>query len=531
MNQLLELLNTILPGIWRHRWGALLVAMLLGAAGAVAVMRIPNSYEATSRVYVDTQSILQPLMVGLAIQPNVEQQVGMMARTLINRPNIERVMRMADLDHMAETEQKREALVDHLIREIRFSSAGSTNLYHIAYRSHTPEAARKVVQSLLDIFVESNLGDKRRDREQARRFIDEQIAVYEKRLQDAEEALRDFKIRNLGSMPGAQQDFVSMARDAQAELDQARSELRQAESARDALRREVALEMPASSLPGSLASAEPPRITDTDVRLQNARQRLDELLVQFTDAHPDVVSLRHIIGQLEEQKRKEIEADAARRPTERAPALPVGGDGAYSVIRASLAAAEAQVASLRSRVATAQARVAAATRAAQSIPEVEAELAQLNRDYEINRTNYEQLLARRESAQLAGEMETTAGGAQFRIVDPPRVSPDPVSPNRPILLAGVLVVSLGVGIAYAFLRAQLKPAFFTIKSLRDATELPSLGAVTLVQSAGARWRKRLGVLGFSGATLLYVGVFALAAVYLAMSPSSPIVRLLTGFLK
>ncbi|HLT76098.1 MAG TPA: Wzz/FepE/Etk N-terminal domain-containing protein, partial [Ferrovibrio sp.] len=119
MNQLLELLHTLLPGIWRHRWGALLVAMAVGAAGAIAVMRIPNSYEASSRVYVDTQSILQPLMVGLAIQPNVEQQVGMMARTLINRPNIERVMRMADLDHMAETEQKREALVDHLIREIR----------------------------------------------------------------------------------------------------------------------------------------------------------------------------------------------------------------------------------------------------------------------------------------------------------------------------------------------------------------------------------------------------------------------------
>src|SRR3712207_6401918 len=98
MNQLLDQLRSILPGMWRHRWASLALSVLVGVVGAIAALLVPNSYEATSRVYVDTQSILKPLMVGLAIQPNIEQQVAMMARTLVNRPNIDRVMRMSDLD-------------------------------------------------------------------------------------------------------------------------------------------------------------------------------------------------------------------------------------------------------------------------------------------------------------------------------------------------------------------------------------------------------------------------------------------------
>ncbi len=515
MDQVLDMLRTVLPGMWRHRWGALLAAAVVGAAGVFFALKVPDKYEASARVYVDTQSILKPLMVGLAIQPNVEQQVSMMARTLISRPNIERVVRMADLDLGVTTPAEREALLDRVTQDIQFSFAGSTNLYTIGYRSEQRERAQKVVQSLLDIFVERNLGDKRRDSEQARRFIDEQIASYERRLQEAEATLRDFKIRHLSSMPGAQQDFVANAREARVELEQARAELRQAESARDALRREVALETPTSSLSDLGGGVDPPRITDTDVRLQDARKRLDELRVRFTDSHPDVKNLMHIMGQLEKQKRAEIQADAARKPAPRASGPGIGsGDSAYSVIRASLAAAEAQVASLRARVSTAQARVAASVRAAETVPKVEAEFAQLNRDYEINKANYEQLLARREAAQIAGDMESTTGVAEFRIIDPPRVAPEPVSPDRLLLLAAALAVSLGAGLAYAFLREQLRPAFFTLKSLRQASNLPSLGVVTLVRGPAERWRHRLGLASFGTMTVAYLGCFALVAAWL-----------------
>jgi polysaccharide chain length determinant protein (PEP-CTERM system associated) len=514
MDEILEFLRSALPGMWRHRWSGLLAAIVTGVVGAAVAILIPSKYEATARVDVDTQTILKPLMVGLTIQPNVDQQVGMMARTLINRPNIDRVMAMSGIDAETASAAERDALLDRLIRDIKFVSTGTANFYSISYRSPTPESAYKVVQSLLDIFVESNIGDKRRDTEQARRFIDEQIESYEKRLQAAEAALRDFKIRNLSSMPGNQQDYVASAREARTELEMARAELRQAEGARDALKREVALEQPISALADFTTDAEPGRFTDTDSRLQDSRKRLDELLMNYTEAHPDVVNMRLMMRQLEEQKRAELQAAAQRKPSAR-PATSGSRDTAYNVIRASLAASEAQVASLKARVSTAQAKVAATIRAAQTVPQVEADLVQLNRDYEINKTNYEQLLARRESAQIADDMDSSAGGAAFRVVDPPRVAPNPVWPNRLLLLAMTLVASLAAGLGCTVLLERTRPTYFTTSSLREATELPILGVVSMIRDASAQRRRRLGVAAFSLSATLYICSFAAGVLYVS----------------
>jgi uncharacterized protein involved in exopolysaccharide biosynthesis len=81
-------------------------------ASAVAVLAIPDKYEASARVYVDTQSILKPLMSGLVTMPNVDQQVMMLSRTLITRPNVEKLIRMADLDLKIESKRERDALVE-----------------------------------------------------------------------------------------------------------------------------------------------------------------------------------------------------------------------------------------------------------------------------------------------------------------------------------------------------------------------------------------------------------------------------------
>ena len=185
MQEIMDLIRSTLRGIWTYRWWGFFSMVLVGVGGIVMVNTIPNQYEATTRVYVDTQSILRPLMSGLAVQPNADQQIAMVSRTLVSRPNIERVVRMSDLDLKATTQENKDALIDSLMKSIRFTSAGGTNLYAIAYRSDRPDQARKVVQAFLSIFVESNLGDSRRDSDQAKKFIEDQIKIYEQRLTDS----------------------------------------------------------------------------------------------------------------------------------------------------------------------------------------------------------------------------------------------------------------------------------------------------------------------------------------------------------
>ena len=123
MLELIKAIRAVLPGLWAQRWWGLLAAAAVGAIGATIALAVPNRYSATARLYVDTQSILKPLMTGLAVQPNLDQQVAMMARTLISRPNIESLVRMADMDRRVSSPKERDDLVDSLIKDIVLSLA------------------------------------------------------------------------------------------------------------------------------------------------------------------------------------------------------------------------------------------------------------------------------------------------------------------------------------------------------------------------------------------------------------------------
>ena len=506
MNELFFKFRELLPALWLKRWWGLATTLALGTIGAAIVMAIPNKYEATARVFVDTQSILKPLMAGLAVQPNVDQQVQMMARTLISRPNVERVVRMSDLDLQTRNPQEREQMIDELIKKIDFKPSAGNNLYNVAYKDNDPEAARKVVQSLLSIFVESNLGDKRRDSDQARRFIDEQIALYQKKLIDAESALKDFKIRNLQVMPNMAEDYVTIAGNAQKDLDLARLELRQLENSREALRRQLAEEKP--SFTSSDASGNPIAIsqTDTEKRLEFVRKQLDDLTLRYTEEHPDVINQRRVLKDLEIARAAEVKA-AASGVAPRAANSTVIPNKIYQDIKISMAENESKIGSARAKLADAENRLAQSKAAAQTIPKIEAEYVQLNRDYEINKKNYEALVSRRESAAMSGDMESKSGIGEFRVIDPPRVAPQPVFPNRPAFLAGALLASIAAGLGVAFLLNQLKPTFFDGRSLRAYTGVPLLGSVSLLTDPISRARNRKDVLTFTSSTLLYLVLF------------------------
>lgn len=208
MDELVSQLYTVIRGMWKHRWAGILVAWIVAVIGTVVVLVVPDKYEATARIFVDTQSILKPLMSGLAVQPNVEQQVVMLSRTLISRPNVEKLVRMADLDLGVKSKTAQDALIDDLMKSLEIKNVGRDNLYILSYRDTSPDRAKRVIQSLVSIFVESSLGDTRKDTDTAKKFIDEQIKTYETKLEEAETRLKEFKLRNIEAQVGEGKGIV-----------------------------------------------------------------------------------------------------------------------------------------------------------------------------------------------------------------------------------------------------------------------------------------------------------------------------------
>jgi polysaccharide chain length determinant protein (PEP-CTERM system associated) len=503
MNPMLDQALEALRGTWRRRYLGLGVAWAIGLGGSAAVIVMPDQYEATARLYVDTQSVLKPLMSGLAVQPNVEQQVRMLSRTLLSRPNVEKLIRMADLDLNVTSPDARDALIDRLINDIEVKPAGSDNLYSLRYRDPDPPRAKRVVDSLLSIFVEAGLGGKRRDTEKAQQFLDQQIQEYENKLQDAERRLKEFKIKNMNALGGSDTLTSMVAIDEQ--LTQARLELQVAVESRDALKRELRGEepvfLPDPMLGGSTPGAPVVAVPELDTRIDALRKNLDDLLRTYTDQHPDVVGTRRVLRDLEKQREEKIEAMRASitsAPEGEPRRASIDRNPVYQQLKLNLADAEAQVASARARVQALESRYAQIRDTARLRPELEEELVQLNRDYDVNKKNYESLLARRESAQLTSELEQTSAVADFRIIDPPRVTPKPVAPNRMLLMTGVLVGSLAAGIFSSFAYSQVMPTFHTVRSLRRSSQRPSLGSIGLQPTGPVKRRRRLGNFVFFG---------------------------------
>jgi polysaccharide chain length determinant protein (PEP-CTERM system associated) len=510
MNELIQRVLANLRGMWHRRWIGLAAAWVAAVFCVIAAYRIPERFEASARVYVDTQSLLRPVMQGLAIQPNLDQQVALMSRTLISRPNVEKLVRMADLDLRVNNNAEREELIDGLTKSVQLSGNVSTNLYVISYRDPNPEQAKKVVSSLLTIFVESSLGDKRQDTRAAVRFLDEQIKRYEESLQAAENRLKDFKLKYIGVPGQGGQDFFSRLAKLSDDIEAARLELRAAEESRDAYKRDLAGETP-TFLPER--NTTPLAVPEIDSRIAAQKTKLDELLRTFTDQHPDVIGTRRVIAELEAQRKQDLESmQKAASGTGRSEA-PVERNPVFQQMRVSLSDAEANVAALRARLATLENQYRQLKSTARLVPQVEAELAQLNRDYDIQKKTYGDLLTRREAAAMGVDVQDT-GGTQIRVIDPPRVSPQAVPPTRLMLLAAAFLISLLVGVAASFVANEIMPTFRDARRLRESTKRPILGAVSMLPSSRAvRVRRRntwLFAGGVSGLVASFAAVLAIA---------------------
>jgi polysaccharide chain length determinant protein (PEP-CTERM system associated) len=506
MQELVEQLLAQLRGMWQRRWIGLGVAWLAAIIGAIIVFRLPDKYEASARVYVDTQSMLQPLMAGMAINPDPSQQVAILSRILLSRPNLEKIIRKSDLD----TSAGRNAadLVDETVGSLSINRAGGDNIYTIAFRYPDGRKARDVVQAALSTFIEQSLGRTRSGTDSARKFIDDQIKDYESKLRESEARLQAFRLKYLGLIGTSGLGYVQQMTTVTEQIKDTRVELRVAEQTRDGIRKQLQEQTqrgPVATTKRIAAVAVP----ELDNRINEQKRQLDELLRKYTDQHPDVVSIKRLLTQLLEDRKREIEVRS--KAAEDDPGNPLTGDPVAQQLKVALNDAEANVTAVRARLGEYEARHSQLRSSAEIMPKIDMELTQLDRDYGIQKRQYETLVGKRETASLTGKLED-AGVAEFRIIDPPRVTPAPVAPNRLLLLGVVVAVSLFAGVATSWLVSQARPTFRDGRTLREVAQRPLLGMISILPTHSWRVMQRRAALlfagGLSGLVASYGAAFA-----------------------
>jgi len=509
---------------WRFRWIGLIAAFGIALMGWAMVFSLTDRYEAEARVFVDTRTALRPALQGLTTDQNVDAQINYVRQSLLEGPQLEQIAKDTGvLEPSVTDERARTRILNRLSDRIALTvfSAGNQGderstagtMYNFHYTDTSRERALRVVKTLVTTFVEQTLGGKREGSEHAQQFLETQIKDYEQRLSAAEDRLAAFKKANVGLMPSEQGGYFAQLQNEVDAAKKAETNLSIAMSRRDELAKQLHSDEAISA-----AGATTPGIggrgmtgNDTLSRIQEAQAKLDELLLKYTDRHPDVIAARATLDEL--KKRRTVELESLRRGDAGAVASSgAGNNPVYQNIQLDLNKEDVDIAALRRELAQHQGTVAELRQRLNSAPQVEAEFQQLNRDYDVNKAQYTALLESYQKARL-GERADNAGSVRFEVVLPPTAPVAPVSPKRSVLLGVIWIAAMGAGLAVAYAMSLIKPIVSSVRTVNELTGFPVLGVVSAAFPTKQRREFRNRMLQFSAATFCllaaFVGVLAL----------------------
>jgi polysaccharide chain length determinant protein (PEP-CTERM system associated) len=488
--------NLVAPyaaALWQQRRVAMAIAWVICLLGWFVVASLPSSYTSNARLLVDTDKLLSPLMQGLAVAPDFDHQVEIMRKTLLSLPNIEELIERTDLDNGLQDPAARAGLIESLAKNLRLTVLGK-NLFEISYNSGDPDLAFEAVSGMLDIFIEQQLGHSQRDVEIAGAFIDEQITAYDEKLRAAELRLAEFQREHAEELGGAARNVRDLEQ-TEAEMRRLRSELEAAEWRRDQLKAKL------DSTPKTISSAQAgsAEASPAQQQLRELNRELTRKLLLYTEQHPDILALRQLIAQANEQVKDESEGNQIADITVPNPL--------FEQLNSQLGVIEVSIDDLGRRLAIAENESQALGGKIRQAPEVEADLKRLNRDYDVLLVRYEELTQRRESAQLARELDEGKNRIEFRTINPPVRPLKPSGPPHGLFMLAILVIGVGTGCGFVIGRFIISGTVLTSAQLQAVfPSLPILGGVSEVPARG-RMPGYLGVASSAAALLMLFVVF------------------------
>ena len=482
-----------LNGLWRRRWLVLAAAWLAALIGWFAIWLLPNKYESRAHVYVQTETILEPVLNGFTARPDYAQRVEVMRLQLLTRPNVEEIILRAGLDDTIkarsprEKRAKMEAMVDWVAGQIRIESPRDM-YFIISYKNSDPKIARDVVDAVLNMLIEQDLGASISESEAARRRLNLQIEEYDEKLAANERAVAAFRRTHAAELATTQ----GAAR---------RQDLKENELVRtsDELARTKGRILTLQNLLSATS-----RTTSGD-ELDRLKVELADLRSKYEESHPDIRGVLARIEQLEK-----------------------GGGGAlssnpeYIRLRSELRVARGSVVGLEAREARLREELETLDFAVDEAPAVEAELQQIIREYEQTQKTYDELLARRDRLELTKNLGAAGRGVEYKVFEYPQQAMLPTDPPRLLLILGVFVLAAGAGAGAAMLLSLMDKSYAQASELQEAFGLPVLGAISEVRSESvmatrmADYRRLMA----ASAALVFVGALYTYLTVLR-APSSP----------
>ncbi len=550
-----------LSELWKRRWSILAVTGIVGLVGAFFAASAKDVYTSRATVFVDTTSLMQKI-VGREL--NISDPAAVIEnvrKSMYARPNIEEVIRRTDLDLTLNDKRDWETLVSTLSEDMILKRQGQ-DFYNIEFSSGKPERARDVVQALLDLFLEEGLirsGVDSSDSESVRRYVETQLKESSARLAEVEAKIAEHERQYRDELSGAPA-VASEKRGIEAQLSQLEGDRLLYQQELSSLRSRLAgtppqvlervVQQPQAQRPyippptgARMPIPQGPTLEEQQLQAFQAQAsavqgEVNQLLQRLTPQHPDVAAAQaraaNVQAQLSQMQAAAQAASAAlqqriqaaiahnaqidaeyrqwqiesNRPVEQTPPREIyGPNPAIADLRLQidqrrnrLTVTEAKIAELRNDIPQLQATLARQPEILQNYKKLESERGKYAAETERHRARLEKLIA-------IGD-PNRQNLVEFRVIEPPQVSVTPAGPNRLILFLGAGLMAVGAGVGAAFMRIQMADNMPTISHMKNSFDLPVLGGISMIGTAGQRTRTLAGNLAYLAIVAALVTIFA-----------------------
>ncbi|MGY1457217.1 MULTISPECIES: XrtA system polysaccharide chain length determinant [unclassified Luteimonas] len=444
---------------------------------------IRSQYQVSVTILAQESDIIGPLLEGRAVPTGVTDRVGMARQIIYSRKVLSEVVAIGGWDSEGELSPVQR---DRLLEEIRgrtLVTSPRPDLVQITYRDNEPERAYQVADAMGSLFMRETLATKERESREAYEFIDKQVQAYHRKLTDAEDNLQEYRANDIDAQPGSAVDANSRISALRTQVEQTRMALLEQESRESSITSQLSGESAVTSVQT--------RETLHRSRLIELQAELDRLLLTFTDRHPDVVRVRHQMEDVQrqlEQERRRAASGVASSASEDSRANPL-----YQELRSQLAQAQRDVVATRSRMAVAESLLSGELDRSRRIAASESALAELTRDYEVNREIYQDLLRRRENARVSMGLDQANRGLTLRVQDPATM---PLLPTglRFMHIAGAgLLMAIAVPLGLLWLLVRFDPRVRNPRLLESKIRYPLLATIPAYPSPRERRRQLLNV--------------------------------------
>ena len=509
---------TEIKGIVRRRRWQFLVPFFCGWALVWgASWLIPSTYRSGTLILVEQPSVPEKYVVS-NIDSDIQQQLDSITQQILSRTRLLRIIDLLGLYAQDRKHKNPDDLVEKMRKdiEIELSHGDDKKLsaFNIYYVSRDPKMAQLATSELANLFITENLEQRQKRSENTTNFLEDQLEQARAKLAEQEAKMRVFKDQHLGELPTQTQSNLQILTGLQNQVQANEDSLNRAKQQNTYLESLINQyrAMDNGSKPGEGGAA---RLAEIDQELERLKAQLADLTSHYTDKHPDVRKTKEQIARAESRRERMI-ADMNTRainssPEEAAPTPLDAKSAPLLELESQLKANRVEIASRQAEIKDEQSKINQYQGRLNMAPVMEQQFADITRDYDQSKADYESLLKKKNESEMSTDLEKTQQGEHFRMLDPPNLPVRPYKPNRLMLCGAGLAVGLVLGGGFAFGWEKLSGKIYSEREIKRLVPIDVIAEIPPIESLQEQSSHRRGAWVAGAAAVVIVGFILLGS--------------------